>query len=195
MVDIELDEIPKSKEFMQHARTADILSKKTGLEHGFTFCKPNDKIVVDKICSGTECTAKFSPEICGKYASSFHTHPNKELTSSKVGSGDTYEASRKSYLSVRPNIHCAKSTTDELTLCQKIVPPTTHDKMMKIWALSDVRYEIEFNENINDVSFFEVEKTLSNMMNKINEPEHILFDNKTGKVSQKTKKGQSLFPR
>lgn len=195
MTDIKLEELPKSKEFMEHARTADILSKKTGLEHGFTFCKPNDKIVVDKICSGTECTARFSPEICGKEASSFHTHPNKKPINSTVGSGDIYEASRKSNVSQKPNIHCAKSTTDDLILCQKIIPPTNRDNMMKIWALSDVRYEIEYNEDIDDKSFFAVEKTLSDMMNKINRPKHILFGGNVGEIHQVTIKGQSLFPR
>lgn len=195
MKEIKLEELPKSKEFMKNIKIADSLSKETGLEYAFTFCKPNDEIIIDKICSGTECTAKFSTEICGKEASSFHTHPNEELTQSTVGSGDIYEASRKSYVSKEPNIHCAKSTTDSLVLCQKIIPHTNRDDMMKIWALSDVRHEIELNENIDDKSFFAVEKTLSNMMNKINRPEHILFGGNVGEIHQVTIKGQPLFPR
>lgn len=195
MVDIKLEELPKSKEFMKQIKTADILSKETGLEHSFTFCKPNDKIIIDEICSGTECTAKFITKKCGKEASSFHTHPNEKPIKSTVGSGDIYEASRKSYVSKEANIHCAKSTTDALVLCQKIIPPTNRDNMMKIWALSDVRYEIEPNENIDDKSFFEVEKTLSNMMNKLNRPKHILFGGNVGEIHQVTIKGQPLFPR
>ena len=118
MSKIRLSELPESKEFMKHAKIADGLTKETGLEHGFLFCKPNDKIIVDKMCVGNSCHLDISPEECGKFTNSFHTHPDK-LTS-RYSVGDLYDSASKSYFSGQPNISCVKGEHNRTILCQKV---------------------------------------------------------------------------
>ncbi|MBU0777676.1 hypothetical protein KKF82_05420 [Patescibacteria group bacterium] len=118
MKDIQLRELPKSKEFIKQAKIADSLTKETGLEHGFTFCKPNNEIIVDKMCIGTECNIDISEITCGKYDNFFHTHPNRK--ESEPSPTDLHNATYKSYFSNKPNIVCIKAENDEYVLCEKI---------------------------------------------------------------------------
>lgn len=118
MSDIELNELPKSKEFMKHAKIADALTKKTELEHGFIFCKPKDKIIVDKLCIGNKCDIDISSEECSKNDNSFHTHPNRKL--SQYSYDDVVHALKIVYDNKQPHIMCVSGDKSDYIRCDKI---------------------------------------------------------------------------
>lgn len=128
MKEIYLDELQESKEFKRNIRIANDLTKKTGIEHGFKFCKPNDEIVIDKICSGLKCSMIIEPEKCNIYDSSFHVHPNiatheQPIITKKAGMlsvGDIFNSAYNSFVSNKPNITCVKDTSHTITYCEKI---------------------------------------------------------------------------
>jgi len=135
MKDIELEELPKSKEFMKHAKIADGLTKETELEHGFTFCKPNDEIIVDKMCVGGECNISIGIEKCQPLSNSFHTHPISNISEHSIA--DLYNSAHKSFLLGTPDISCVKANNDNNILCTKsqVEDNKIHSE---IWAMNKV---------------------------------------------------------
>lgn len=168
MKDIELNELPKSKEFMQHAKIADRLTKETGLEHGFIFCKENDKIVVDNICSGTDCQINIKrQERCyGNSHITFHTHPNRKK--SELSIADLTRVVNKSFNFNEPGISCVKADEDDNIFCVK-------SDVLDIEDISAI------NEKFYDTTseYMEKEDFIYDMMI----PEIILFDSKKGKIT------------
>lgn len=160
--EIELEELPDAEEFIKNVKICDDLSKKTLKEHGFKFCKQNDKIIVDKICSGTDCTLKYEYPKCHKYDDSFHTHviisDDKQPSTNSIA--DLYHSAYNSYLSNRANISCVKSTTDRLVLCDKI-HIKNREMLLKIKSIKENFYkkpvptyeeESKFIEQIYDIT-------------------------------------------
>lgn len=130
MSNIELDELPKSKEFMKHAKIADGLTKETGLEHGFLFCKPNDEIIVDKMCVGTECSIGIGAEKCGNLSDTYHTHPSGIFSDFSLP--DVAMTIAKAHKTKRAAIECVKSVDNEFILCEKVESEQDKRKMDKM---------------------------------------------------------------
>lgn len=166
MDNIELTELPESKEFMKYAKIADGLTKETGLEHGFIFCKPNNKIIVDKMCVGDECSIEISAEKCNNN-NSFHTHPKKD--NSMLSHADIYNSADKSYFSGESSIYCIKGENSKNIQCEKITPPP-EDKMMMILD----EYEKVTDKRTEDI--------FRNKAYKITTPPQIIFDSKTKEI-------------
>ena len=66
-------------------------TKETGLEHGFSVCKLDDKLEAGPICTGTECYVDIEKCKRGEKVGEVHTHPNS-VTFSAV---DIYNAIRE----------------------------------------------------------------------------------------------------
>ena len=172
MKDIQLDELPKSKEFMKHVKIADGLSKETGLEHGFIFCKPNDEIVVDKMCVGNECAISVSPTVCDKFDSRFHTHPKDKAAISRLSVGDIHNSAYSSFISKKPHITCAKSTTNNNIVCNKC----------KVINKKTVQLAQAYKKELKTDPKYKIQESSLNILNKVIKPEIIKFDSKTGKI-------------
>lgn len=167
MKEIKLEELPKSDVFMKHVKLADDLTKESNLEHGFTFCLIDNEIVVDKICAGTECVAKFDTEICGDMANTFHTHTIIESSNSQFSVGDIYRAIQLSYALNEPYITCVKDVSSDYILCIKIYVDQNNKEMFEdLWLLYD-----EFNKN----KTYETQEKILKKMYIILNPESISF--------------------
>jgi hypothetical protein len=115
MNDIKLEELPKSKEFMKHVKIADGLTKETGLEHGFRFCKRNNKIIVDRMCVGDKCSMLVEHEKCKIRDNSFHTHPKRNLSEFSVP--DVRGVIGDSFSNFEPIISCVKGEKSTIINC------------------------------------------------------------------------------
>jgi len=170
MKEIQLEELLKSKEFMKHVQIADGLSKETGLEHGFRFCKPNDEIIVDKMCIGDKCSIKITSEKCDIHDNKFHTHPKAKKAKSKFSVADIYSSAWCSSVSKKPHITCVKATHDDNILCNK-----SEVRNKKIVLLAK-----DYKEDIK--KGYDTPKRALHVLHLMIKPETILFDSKTGKI-------------
>ena len=118
MITIELDELPKSSTFIKSAFNADKLTRKTGLEHGFTFCKPKDEIIIDKMCVGTECEINIQSDKCKNNENSFHTHPNRQQ--SNYSYGDIVHALDEISNKQKEHIMCVSGDKSDYIRCDKM---------------------------------------------------------------------------
>lgn len=175
MNDIQFDELLKSKDFIKQVKIADSLTKKTGLEHGFSFCKSiHNEILIDKMCVGSDCVIKFDNEICGKIANTFHTHTIIESSTSEFSVSDIYRAAQCSHILNEPYITCVKDISDDYVFCIKIIVDQDNDKMLEnLWSLYH-----EFSEN----ETYETQEIILNEMYKTLNPEIILFNYETGNI-------------
>lgn len=170
MNEIKLEELPKSKEFMEQARIADGLTKETSLEHGFTFCKSNDKIVIDKMCVGTKCDISIGTEKCDVHTNDFHTHPHDNRTWLSIG--DVHNSSYHSYLSKKPHIKCVKPANNDNIHCNK--SNIKNEKMMsEIKTLAESFYK--------EPTYVLQQTVLLELDEKI-KPESILFNIETNEI-------------
>ena len=173
MKEIKLEELPKSKEFTEHIQIADGLSKETGFEHGFIFCKPNNKIIVDTMCVGDNCSVAIGYNECGtgkqqEKFDNFHTHPRGEpefsvqdITSSIIGLSSFN----------KQNIICVKAIDNNNVLCEKYKYPDDY----KILAQAiDIKVEYETSPIPKN------ENETKEKLKKIMKPKSIKFDSKTG---------------
>jgi len=175
MKDIQLEELPKSKEFMKHVGIADSLTKETGFEHGFTFCKPNDKIIVDKMCVGDSCSISIKQDKCidekaRKNYNMFHTHPQGELSFSVYDMATTI-INLSSFQ--KQNVSCVKTIDNDNVLCEKYKHP---DDYKKFSQFIDLRVKYAINP------IFEERKKRKEKIKELIDTEDILFNFKTGKI-------------
>lgn len=181
--EIELDELPKSKEFIKHAKIADGLTKETGLEHGFVFCKPNDKIIVDKMCVGNKCSIIIKEENCKQHENTFHTHPH-EKTDFSIH--DVWASLSHTYSSEQPRIECTKGANDINILCEKDNIEKDWDKMLDIIKIKgEIQSEwknskFETFDEIDAMS--EKEQKAIQKIYEIANTKHIRFNSKSGKI-------------
>lgn len=124
-LDITLDELSESDEFMKRAMEADAATRSTELEHGFKFCRnePDGEIVFGPLCTGTLCALDLSKEIskCQNFSHSFHTHPTIGFQKRSMWSNiDFLSIAASSNLVNAPRIGCVKSILSDTIWCEKM---------------------------------------------------------------------------
>lgn len=169
MTDIKLKDVPKSKNILEHIEFTTDLTHGSGKEYGFNFCKLDKKIVVDRVCKGTECVIDISPTVCSIYDHRFHTHPNRKLSDLSVG--DIAAAAFLSHHGKKPIISCVKSEFDNNTICKK-----TNAKKFNVTEVLDLHKKFEKEPT------FKKHEEIYNKIEKIVKPETIIFNSKTGKL-------------
>jgi len=179
MKNIELDELPKSKEFMKHAKIADGLTKETGLEHGFTFCKPSDKIIVDKMCVGDECSIHIGATQCKKEENLYHTHPGK--FNSELSEYDLYSLAISSFNNDKPSVSCVKGDRATYIRCDEISIDRSKDDERGLNILHNIEHLIDYMTKETEAGFVvSVEDDIIENTGK--EYEFIEFNANTGNI-------------
>ena len=145
MTDIKLEELPKSKEFMKHAKIAKGLTNKTGLEHGFIFCKPNNEIIIDKLCVGNDCSIDISEEKCNFTDDFFHTHPHQYF--SEQSENDVCVAASNADKNKKSNISCVLGSKADYIKCDKV--PTNKSRHLSYLTDEMKKEKAEGYQTIN----------------------------------------------
>ena len=170
MKDIKLEDVPKSKNILEHIEFTTDLTHGSGKEYGFNFCKLNKEIVVDKLCKGDECSIFINPTVCDEHDNFFHTHPNRRTSNLSVG--DLVSSATRSHYSKKPNIVCAKAEFDDNVLCKK-----TDSQKFNITDVSHLKKKYKKGKPT-----FKAHKKFYDEIEKIIKPETVIFNSETGKL-------------
>jgi hypothetical protein len=149
-LDITLDELSESDEFLKRAMEADAATRLTELEHGFKFYRnePDGEIIFGPLCTGTMCALKFDEETakCPKFSNTFHTHPTIAFQKRSMWSDiDFLSVAASSNLAHAPRIGCVKSIDSDTIWCEKmqVADDNLMEKLisLKTTPLSDSEFD------------------------------------------------------
>lgn len=138
-LDISLEELSNSDEFLRRVKEADAATRRTDREHGFQFCKdgPDGEIVFGSMCEGKHCSLSFEDEFtkCPTAPHTFHTHPTIAFQKKSMWSPiDFIQIAASSLSAHAPRIGCVKSIDSDDIWCEKM-HISDHDLFKKLLSI------------------------------------------------------------
>lgn len=159
-LDITLDELSESDEFIEQVMKADKATRLTEREHGFQFCRTKHKgeIIFGPMCIGDYCSLRIDEKNskCPKFSHTFHTHPTIGFQQKSMWSHiDFTSIAASSNLTNAPRIGCVKSILSDEIWCEKmhIADNDLMEKLISINKTPIAKSEFDTRQQADEAMF------------------------------------------